>query len=171
MFDPKCRRVETIEKGTSHGGGWGEGGTLLCTESHRSGKTVVKTGADGRCEEDVQVSKGTSSSEVASSDIGMSKTSSSEEEEEEEENEGEADRGMELVEEGEALKREMLRPIVWKMEDREGLLGGTATGGVSGAVSWGAGGAYGGGGVERTGGEVSERRGGDASSCCCCCSV
>lgn len=112
------------------------------------------------------MSKGTSSSEVVSSDIEMSNTSSSEEEEEEE-NEGEADRGMELVEEGEALKREMLRPIVWKMEDREGLLGGTVTGGVSGAVSGGAGGAYGGGGVERTGGEVSDRRGGDASSCCC----
>ena len=65
---------------------------------------------------------GTSSSEVVSSDNGMSSTSSSEEDEDE--NEGEAERGMELVdeEEGEALKREMLRPSVWKMEAREGLL-------------------------------------------------
>lgn len=71
---------------------------------------------------------GTSSSEVVevvSSDRGMSSTSSSEEEEEKD---GEADRGR--AELGEALKREMLRPRVWKMEAREGLLGGTETGGV-----------------------------------------
>lgn len=84
---------------------------------------------------------GTSSSEVASSDRGISSTSSSEEDEEKD---GEAERGMELVEEeeeGEALKRDMLRPNVWKMEAREGLLGGTATGGVWGATGGGAGGA------------------------------
>lgn len=77
----------------------------------------------------IQVSMGTSSSEVVSSESGISSTSSSEEDEEKD---GEAERGMELVEEeeGEALKREMLRPSVWKMEAREGLLGGTATGGV-----------------------------------------
>ena len=72
---------------------------------------------------------GTSSSEVVevvSSDRGMSSTSSSEEEEEEKD--GEADRGR--AELGEALKSEMLRPRVWKMEAREGLLGGTETGGV-----------------------------------------
>lgn len=93
-------------------------------------------------EEVIQVSMGTSSSEVVSSDRGMSSTSSSEEdEEEEEEKEGEAERGMELVEEGEALKREILRPSVWKMEAREGLLGGTATGGVWGVTGGGAGGA------------------------------
>lgn len=60
-----------------------------------------------------QVSMGTSSSEMVSSDKGMSSTSSSVEEEEEKD--GEADRGMELVEEedeGEALKMEMLRPSV-----------------------------------------------------------
>lgn len=84
---------------------------------------------------------GTSSSEVVSSDRGMSSTSSSEEDEEEE-NDGEADRGMELVEEeGEALNREMLRPSVWKIDAREGLLGGTLTGGVWGADGGGAGGA------------------------------
>lgn len=94
----------------------------------------------------IQVSMGTSSSEVVSSDRGISSTSSSEEEEEEEK-EGEAERGMELVEEeGEALKREILRPSVWKMEAREGLLGGTATGGVWEVTGGGAGGAYGGGG-------------------------
>ena len=114
----------------------------------------------------IQVSMGTSSSEVVSSDRGISSTSSSEEHEEEEK-EGEAERGMELVEEeGEALKREMLRPSVWKMEAREGLLGGTATGGVLGAVEGGAGGAYGGGGGDATGGG---RRGGGAPCCCCCC--
>lgn len=92
-------------------------------------------------EEVVQVSMGTSSSEVVSSDRGMSSTSSSEEDEEEEK-EGEAERDMELVEEdeGEALNREMLRPSVWKMEAREGLLG-TATGGVWGEARGGAGGA------------------------------
>lgn len=52
---------------------------------------------------------GTSSSEVVSSDKGMSSTSSSEEEEEKE---GEVERGMELVEEGEARNRDMLRPSV-----------------------------------------------------------
>lgn len=89
----------------------------------------------------VQVSMGTSSSEVVSSDRGISSTSSSEEDEEKD---GEAERGMELVEEeeeGEALKRDMLRPSVWKMEAREGLLGGTATGGVWGVTEGGAGGA------------------------------
>lgn len=118
----------------------------------------------------IQVSMGTSSSEVVSSDRGISSTSSSEEDEEEEENEGEAERGMELVEEdeGEALKREMLRPSVWKMEAREGLLGGTATGGVWGVTGLGAGGAYGGGGGEVTGGSGSGSRGGGASCCCCC---
>lgn len=65
----------------------------------------------------VQVSMGTSSSEVASSDRGMSSTSSSEDDEEDDEKEGEADRGIELAEEeeeeeGEALKSEMLRPSV-----------------------------------------------------------
>lgn len=57
---------------------------------------------------------GTSSSDVVSSDKGISSTSSSEEDEEEDEKQGEAERGMELVEEeeGEALKREMLRPSV-----------------------------------------------------------
>lgn len=78
---------------------------------------------------------GTSSSEAASSVRGMSSTSSSEEEEEKD---GEAERGMELVVEGEALKREMLKPSVWKMEAREGLLEGTVTGGVA---TGGAGGA------------------------------
>lgn len=87
-------------------------------------------------EDVVQVSMGTSSSEVVSSDSGMRSTSSSEEEEEKD---GEAERGMELVEE--ALKRERLRPRVWKMEAREGLLGGTATGGVQGLSDVGAGGA------------------------------
>lgn len=92
------------------------------------------------------MSMGTSSSEVASSDRRMSSTSSSEEDEEDDEKEGEADRGIELAEEeeeeeGEALKSEMLRPSVWKMEAREGLLGGTATGGVCGASGGGAGGA------------------------------
>lgn len=63
----------------------------------------------------IQVSMGTSSSEVVSSDKGISSTSSSEEDEEEEdEKDGEAERGMELVEEeeGEDLKREMVRPSV-----------------------------------------------------------
>lgn len=80
------------------------------------------------------MSMGTSSSDVLSSDSGISSTSSSEEEEEEKE--GEADRGMELVEEeeeveveieGEALKREILRPSVWKMDAKVGLLEGTET--------------------------------------------
>lgn len=115
-------------------------------------------------EEVIQVSMGTSSSEVVSSDRGIRSTSSSEEDEEKE---GEAERGMELVEEeGEALKREMLRPSVCKMEDREGLLGGTATGGVWGVTEGGAGGAYGGGGGEAAGGGS---KGGGASCCCCCC--
>lgn len=94
-------------------------------------------------EDVVQVSMGTSSSEVVSSDSGMSSTSSSKEEEEEEEKDGEAERGKELVEkEGEDLKRERLRlKPVWKMEAREGLLGGTATGGVLGESEGGAGGA------------------------------
>lgn len=83
------------------------------------------------------MSMGTSSSEVASSVKGMSSTSSSEEEEKD----GEAERSMELVveeEEGEALKREMLKPSVWKMEAREGLLGGTLTGGVAAGGAGGA---------------------------------
>lgn len=80
---------------------------------------------------------GTSSSEVASSVRGMRSTSSSEEEEEKD---GEAERSMELVveEEGEALNREMLRPSVWKMEAREGLLEGTLTGGVAAGGAGGA---------------------------------
>lgn len=83
---------------------------------------------------------GTSSSEVVSSDRGISSTSSSEVDEEEEK-EGEEERDMELEEEeGEALKREILRPSEWKMEAREGLLG-TATGGVWGEARGGAGGA------------------------------
>lgn len=108
------------------------------------------------------MSMGTSSSEVVSSDRGISSTSSSEEDKEKEE---EVERGMELVEEeeGEALKREILKPSVWKMEAREGLLGGTATGGEWGVAGGGAGGAYGGGGGETTGGDGS--RGG--SVCCC----
>lgn len=70
-----------------------------------------RRGAEGGV---VQVSMGTSSSEVVSSDKGMSSTSSSDEDDEKE---GEADRGIELAEEeeeeeGEALKREMLRPNV-----------------------------------------------------------
>lgn len=114
---------------------------------------------------------GTSSSEVLSSVRGISSTSSSEEEEEKE---GEAERSMELVEEdveGRTLKREMLRPIVWKMEAREGLLGGAATGGVWGVNTGGAGGAYGGGGGEATGGgggSGSGSKGGGASRGCCC---
>lgn len=71
---------------------------------------------------------GTSSSEVVevvSSDSGISSTSSSEDDEEKD---GEPDRGREVL--GEALKREILRPSVWKMEAREGLLGGTVTGRV-----------------------------------------
>lgn len=47
------------------------------------------------------------------------------------------------------------------MEAKEGLLGGTATGGVDGS---GVGGAYGGGGGEATGGGGG---GGGAASCCC----
>lgn len=100
----------------------------------------------------------------------MSSTSSSEEDDEEEK-EGEAERGMELVEEeeGEALKREILRPSVWKMEARDGLLGGMATGGVWGVSRGEAGGTYGGGGGEATDGRGSGNRGGSVS--CCCCSV
>lgn len=82
---------------------------------------------------------GTSSSEaveVVSSERGMSSTSSSEEEEEKE---GEALRGREVL--GEALNKEMLRPRVWKMEAREGLLGGTETGGEWAESAGGAGGA------------------------------
>lgn len=80
-------------------------------------------------EDVIQVSMGTSSSEVVSSDSGISSTSSSEEEEEKE---GEEESSMELEEEeeGEALKREIPRPNVWKIDAKEGLLGGTATGGV-----------------------------------------
>lgn len=119
------------------------------------------TGDVWRSEGHPQVSMGTSSSsEVVSSDRGMRRTSSSEEDEEKD---GEVERGIELVEEeveeeeGEPLKREMLRPRVWKIEAREGLLGGTVTGGVSG----GAGGAYGGGGGEGTAGGGAGAGGGD----------
>lgn len=68
---------------------------------------------------------GTSSSEVVSSERGISSTSSSEEEEEEKD--GEEEKGSALVED-EGLKREILSPREWKREAREGLLG--ATGGV-----------------------------------------
>lgn len=90
---------------------------LIFKQKRKDGVTVAigghGTGAGGV----VQVSKGTSSSEVVSSDRGMSSTSSSEEDEEDDEKEGEADRGIELAEEeeeeeGEALKSEMLRPSV-----------------------------------------------------------
>lgn len=86
----------------------------------------VGVGADVDCEK-VQVSIGTSSSETASSDRGMSSTSSSEKAEEEE---GDAERGRERGEgDGLVLKREMFIPREWKIEDREGLLGGgTVTG-------------------------------------------
>lgn len=53
---------------------------------------------------------------------------------------------MELPDEGDALNKDRLRPSVWKMDAREGLLGGMATGGVWGASEGGAGGEYGGGG-------------------------
>lgn len=66
------------------------------------------------------VSMGISSSEVVSSERGISSTSSSEEEQEKE---GDAERGRE-VGDGEDLKREMLRPSEWKRDAREGLLGG-----------------------------------------------
>lgn len=98
---------------------------------------------------------GTSSSEVVSSDRGISSTSSSEEEEEKE---GDAERGIELVgqEEGEARKREILKPSVWKIEAREGLLGG-----VWGMDGLGVGGAYGGGDGGEKGGA-----GGGGGGCC-----
>lgn len=69
---------------------------------------------------------GTSSSEVVSSERGISSTSSSEEEEEKD---GEDERGS-AVGEDEGLKREILSPREWKREAREGLLGATATGGL-----------------------------------------
>lgn len=56
------------------------------------GGKVRGRGWEGVGEEAVQVSMGTSSSEVLSSERGMSSTSSSDEEEEEEK-EGEAERG------------------------------------------------------------------------------
>lgn len=120
-----------------HSEGESRSGPLLCLCSNKCGKTVfqllsVTGGAQGgvcrgrswgggqgaiwESGEVIQVSMGTSSSEVASSDKGISSTSSSEEEEEEEEEkDGEAERGMELVEdeeEGEALKRKMVKPSV-----------------------------------------------------------
>lgn len=73
-----------------------------------------------------QVSMGTSSSEVVSSERGISSTSSSEEEEEKD---GEDERGS-AVGEDKCLKREILSPREWKREAKEGLLGATATGGV-----------------------------------------
>lgn len=69
---------------------------------------------------------GTSSSEVVSSERGISSTSSSEEEEEKD---GEDERGS-VVGEDEGLKREMLSPREWETEASKGLLGATATGGV-----------------------------------------
>lgn len=98
---------------------------------------------------------GTSSSEVVSSERGISNTSSSEEEEEKE---GDAERGSEVVD-GEGLKREILRPRVWKRDAREGLLGGAVMGGVccASADSTGWKGKGGGGDGE----------GGGASACCC----
>lgn len=127
-------------------GGWNEQAPPVLIYPNKDGVG----GGEGRDGEEfsccrklaAQVSNGTSSSDVVSSDSGMSSTSSSEEEEEEEEEkEGEADRGMELLEEeededGETLKREMLRPSVWKMEAREGLLGGAS--GLSGGGAGGA---------------------------------
>lgn len=115
------------------------------------------------------MSMGTSSSEVVevvSSDSGISSTSSSEEDEEKD---GEADRGREVL--GEALNKEMLRPSVWKMEARDGLLGGTVTGGVRGVSAGGAGGAYGGGGGEAVQGKEGGGGGGGGGSAPCCCSV
>lgn len=116
---------------------------------------------------------GTSSSEVVevvSSDRGIRSTSSSEEDEEKD---GEAERGREVL--GEARNKEMLRPSVWKMEAREGLLGGTVTGGVRGVSAGGVGGAYGGGGGEAVhGGEEGGEGGGSAGgggAAACCCSV
>lgn len=70
---------------------------------------------------------GTSSSEVVSSERGISSTSSSDEEEEKD---GEVERGSAVGEEDEGLKREILSPREWKREAREGLLGATATGGL-----------------------------------------
>lgn len=81
-------------------------GTLLCRGLNTCGKTDFQFVSSGGL---IQVSNGTSSSEVVSSDKGMSSTSSSEEEEEKE---GEVERGIELVEEGEARNRDMLRPSV-----------------------------------------------------------
>lgn len=112
------------------------------------------------------MSMGTSSSEVVevvSSDSGISSTSSSEDDEEKD---GEPDSGREVL--GEALNREILRPSVWKMEAREGLLGGTETGRVWAVSANGAGGAYGGGGGEaEQGGEGGGRGGGRGAPCCC----
>lgn len=99
---------------------------------------------------------GTSSSEIVSSERGISSTSSSEDEEEKE---GDAERGSEVVD-GEGLKREILRPRVRKRDAREGLLGGALMGGVccvsADSIGWkgkGGGGDGGGGG-------------GGASACC-----
>lgn len=90
---------------------------------------MVNRGRSGR-EKKVRVahvSMGISSSEVVSSERGISSTSSSEEEQEKE---GDAERGRE-VGDGEDLKRVMLRPSEWKRDAREGLLGGIVTmGGV-----------------------------------------
>lgn len=92
----------------------------------RQGTTGGWLGLGVDCER-VQASIGTSSSETASSDRGMSSTSSSETAEKEE---GDAERGRGRGEGvGLVLKREMFIPREWKIEDREGLLGGgTVTG-------------------------------------------
>ncbi len=96
---------------------------------------------------------GTSSSEVVSSERGISSTSSSEEEDEKE---GDAERGRE-VGDGEGLKRGILHPRLWKRDAREGLLGGAVTGGVCcvsvTSIGW----------TEKGGGG----EGGKASACCC----
>ncbi len=99
------------------------------------------------------VRMGTSSSEVVSSERGISSTSSSEEEEEKE---GDAERGRK-VGDGEGLKREILHRRLWKRDAREGLLGGAVTGGVCcvSVISIGWTGKGGGG------------EGGGASACCC----
>lgn len=115
-----------------------------------------------------QVSIGTSSSETASSDRGMSSTSSSEEEEEKE---GEAERGREASEgAGLGRKSEMFIPREWKMDESEGLLGG---GTVTGRL-------WDGSGARGDGMEVGAGGGGTGSwdvccsgggGCCCCCSL
>lgn len=105
---------------------------------------------------------GTSSSDVVSSDRGISSTSSSEDEAEENEGEDERVRAVGL---DEGLKRERLRPRDWKIDAREGLLGATATGGICGASR-----ASGGWTKGRLVGRV-DRGGGTGASACCSCSV